>query len=90
VFMNCCTNKFVNFICYEIYNIMEMSPFWETASFAATQEFPNILWNLKFQCHVQKSPPLVPTLNQISLVHATPFDLSKTHFNIIHPPTCSS
>jgi hypothetical protein len=28
-------------------NYMELSPSWEDASYAATQEFPNILWNPK-------------------------------------------
>jgi hypothetical protein len=44
---------------------MELSSAWETTSFSATQEFPNILWNPKVHFRVQKSPPLVPILGRI-------------------------
>jgi hypothetical protein len=65
---------------------MELSPSSEAASYAPTQEFPNILWNLNVHYRVHKSPPLVPTLSQISPVHTTLSYHSKIHFNIIHPP----
>jgi hypothetical protein len=64
---------------------MEMSPSRETASCAATQVFPNILWNPKIHYRVHKSPRLVPILSQIDSVHTTPFNSSNIHFNIIHP-----
>jgi hypothetical protein len=33
--------------------------------------------------------PLVPILSQIGLIHTILSDLSKIHFNIVHPPTSS-
>jgi hypothetical protein len=53
---------------YGITNFMELSPSWEAASCAATQEFPNILWDPNTHCRVQTSPPLVPFLCQINPV----------------------
>jgi hypothetical protein len=66
-------------------NFMELSPSWEAANCAATQELPNILWNPEVHHCVHKSPPLVPNLSQIEPVHTTSSHLSKIHFNIVHP-----
>jgi hypothetical protein len=64
---------------------MELSPSWEAASCASTQEIPHILWNRRVHYRVDNSPPLVPILSQINPVHSTPSYLSKIHFSIMHP-----
>jgi hypothetical protein len=51
---------------------MELSPSWKVVSYAATQEFPNILWNPK----VHKNPLLGPIPNQIDPVQTTQSCLS--------------
>jgi hypothetical protein len=61
-------------------NFMELSPSWEVASCAVTQELPSILWNPEVHHRVHISPPPVPVLSQIDPVRSTPSYLSKINF----------
>jgi hypothetical protein len=66
------------------HSLMELSPSWEVANCAATQELPRILWNQKVHYRVHKSPPMVPILNQINPIHTIPSYLRSILISSIH------
>jgi hypothetical protein len=66
---------------------MNLSPSWEAANSAATQEPPSILWDPKTHYRVHKNHQLVPTPSQINPIHTIISSLSKIHFIIVHPST---
>jgi hypothetical protein len=65
----------VRFRSYYAYLLTELSPSWEAANCAATQELPSILWNPKVRHRVHKSPTLVPILSQIDPTRSHPISL---------------
>jgi hypothetical protein len=75
---------FRSFFIYKTHSFMQLSPSWEAANCAATQELPSILWNPEVHYRVHKSPLLVPILSQIDPIHTIPSYISKIHFNILH------
>jgi hypothetical protein len=61
-----------------------------TNSHSASQEIPCLLWKLKVHYSVQNSPPLVPTLSQISQVHIFPYCARISHiFHACYTPRLS-
>jgi hypothetical protein len=71
------------YICLNQRNSKQLSPYRETISRSAIQEFPKILWNPKIHYSVHSSPPLIPTLGQINPVPKTASCFSTFCLNII-------
>jgi len=56
---------------------MEQSPSLQANRFAATQEIPNILWNMKVHYRTPKCLPPVPILSQLDPVHTPQIPLPE-------------
>ena len=72
---------------YLLNHSMVQSPSWEANWFAASQEIPRILWNLKVHYRTHKRPPPVSILGQPNPVHIPTSHLLEIHPNLIHPST---
>jgi hypothetical protein len=69
---------------------MEQSPSLEANKFAASQEFPRILWNPKVHYPIHKSPPPVSTMSQLNPVHNLISNFLKIRLNVILSSTPAS
>jgi hypothetical protein len=58
---------------------MEQCSSWEATCRSAIEEICRLLWNLNVDHSVYKSPPLVPTVNQMNYFHT----LRPFFFNVI-------
>jgi hypothetical protein len=65
-------------------------PFLRSRQLRSYSRISQHVMNPKVHYRLHKSPPLVPVLSQINLVHTTPSYLSKIYLNIILPPTSRS
>jgi hypothetical protein len=56
----------------------------EANSHSAIQEISLLLWHAKVHCRVHMNSPVVPTMNQVHLVHTFPRYIPKVHPSIVH------
>jgi len=75
---------------YLLTYFMEKSPSWEAKMFAASQEYPRILWNPKVHYHIHKCPPSVSILSHLDSVHTPTSHFPKIHLHITLPSTSGS
>jgi hypothetical protein len=55
---------------------------------SASYKIPSIFWNIVVQNYIHHSPPLVPALNHMNLVHALSSYLFKIYFTIFSLSAC--
>ena len=70
---------------YLITHSTPQSPSWEANRFAASQEIPLTLWNLKFHYRIHTYLPPVPILSQINPARAPTSHFLQIHLNIFLP-----
>ena len=70
--MNFCIISHTECLGFLLTYSMVQSPSWEANWFAASQEIPRILWNLKVHYRTHKRQPPVPILGQPNPVHIPP------------------
>jgi hypothetical protein len=89
VFCTCQWNEWMSRYILLTYS-MEHSRSSEANRFAASQEIPCILWNLKGHYRIQKCWPPVSILCHLNPVHTPTYHFLKIHLNIILPSMSGS
>jgi hypothetical protein len=59
---------------------MEQSPSSEANSHSTSKKIPRLLYHPKFHYRVHRSPPLVPVLHQMNLIHIPTPSFFNIHF----------
>jgi hypothetical protein len=78
-----CTSDDCGNLTYLLPHATEHSPSGEANQFAASQEFPRILWNPKVHYRVCNCPPPVSILSQLNPAHTPTFHFLKIRLSII-------